>query len=72
MTMFSKAKGMQELINGQAELSREFSERNMEILRKGMTVANESGSEYSNLVQEGVKSAQERIAEVTKATLKAA
>mgnify|MGYP001438311453 FL=1 len=44
----------------------------MEIMRKGMAVANESGSEYSNLVQEGVKTAQERISEATKATLKAA
>lgn len=72
MTLFSKAKGMQDLIAGQAELSREFGERSMEIMRKGLAVANESGSEYSSLVQEGVKTAQERIAEATKATLKAA
>jgi hypothetical protein len=37
-----------------------------------MAVANESGSEYTSLVQEGVKTAQERINEATKATLKAA
>ncbi len=72
MTLFSKAKGMQDLIAGQAELSREFGERSMEIMRKGMAVANESGSEYTSLVQEGVKTAQERINEATKATLKAA
>jgi len=72
ISLFGKAKGIQDLIAGQAELSREFGERGMEIMRKGMAVANESGSEYSNLVQEGVKTAQERISEATKATLKAA
>ena len=72
MEVMSKAKGMQDLINGQAQLSREFSERGMDMLRKGMTVANESGSEYGNLVQEGVKTAQEQMAAVSKATLKAA
>lgn len=72
MNLFGKAKGVQDLIAGQAELSREFGERGMEIMRKGMAVANESGSEYTSLVQEGVKTAQERIAEATKVTLKAA
>jgi hypothetical protein len=31
-----QAKGMQELVNGQAELSREFGERGLAALRKGM------------------------------------
>jgi hypothetical protein len=72
MELFAKAKGMQELISGQAELTREFGERTMEALRKGLTLANESGAEYQALVQEGVKTAQEQLNQATSTTLKAA
>jgi colicin import membrane protein len=62
MEAMTKAKGVQELIEGQTQLSREFGERGVAMVRKGMAVANETGTEYSNLVQEGVKTAQEQMA----------
>ncbi|NTV96271.1 MAG: hypothetical protein HGA75_12785 [Thiobacillus sp.] len=67
-----KAKGVQELISGQAELSREYSERGMEALRKNFAAATETSAEYGALVQEGVKTAQDQLATIAKSTLKAA
>lgn len=67
-----KAKGVQELISGQAELSREFGERGMEALRKNIAAASETGAEYSALIQENAKTAQEQMATLAKAGLKAA
>lgn len=64
--LLGKAKGVQDLAKGQAELSREFGERSMEVLRKGMDLANEAGAEYGALVKEGVQSAQAQVAEATK------
>lgn len=71
LELFGKAKGVQELVNGQAELTRECNDRCMSIMRSGMTLANESGAEYSALVTEGVKTAQEQISEAA-SSLKAA
>lgn len=69
----SKAKGMQELVEGQTQIGREMSERGMEILRKGMTAVNETSAEYAGLVQANVKSAQDQFSAATsKATKKAA
>jgi hypothetical protein len=67
-----KAKGVQELISGQTELSREFGERGMETLRKNVAAASATGAEYGALLQEGVKTAQEQMATLAKTTLKAA
>lgn len=71
LELFGKAKGVQELVNGQAELTRECGERCMTILRNGLTLVNESGSQYGALVSEGVKAAHEQMSE-TASTLKAA
>jgi hypothetical protein len=71
LELFGKAKGVQELVNGQAELTRECGERCMTIMRKGLTLVNESGAEYGVLVSEGVKSAQEQISDAA-SSLKAA
>jgi hypothetical protein len=72
MELFAKAKGMQELVSGQAELTREFGGCTMEAVRKGMTLAGESGAEYGALVQEALKAAQEQLTEATDTTLKVA
>jgi hypothetical protein len=71
LELFGKAKGVQELVNGQAELTRECGERCMTIMRKGLTLVNESGAEYGVLVSEGVKSAQEQMSDAA-SSLKAA
>lgn len=71
LELFGKAKGVQELVNGQAELTRECGERCMTVLRNGMSMVNESGAEYGALVQAGVKTAQEQISEAAD-SLKAA
>ena len=71
LELFGKAKGVQELVNGQAELTRECGERCMTILRSGLTLVNESGSQYGALVSEGVKAAQEQMSEAA-STMKAA
>lgn len=71
LELFGKAKGVQELVNGQAELTRECGERCMAIMRTGLTLVNESGAEYGALVSEGVKSAQSQISEAA-SNLKAA
>lgn len=71
LELFGKAKGVQELVNGQAELTRECGERCMSVMRSGLTLVNESGSEYSALITEGVKSAQTQMSDVA-STLKAA
>lgn len=67
-----KAKGMQELISGQTELGREFSQRGMDALRKNFAAAGATSAEYGALVEEGVKAAQEQMASLAKTTLKAA
>lgn len=72
MELFAKAKGMQELVSGQAELTREFGGCTMEAVRKGMTLAGESGAEYGALLQEGVKTARERIADAAGANIEVA
>lgn len=72
LELFGKAKGMQELVQGQAELTRECGERGMETLRKGLSLVNETGAEYGDLAKAGMKVAQEQYAQVASATLKAA
>lgn len=71
LELFGKAKGVQELVNGQAELTRECGERCMSLMRKGLSLANESGAEYGTLVKEGVMTAQEQISNAAN-TLKTA
>ncbi len=72
LELFGKAKGMQELMQGQAELSRECGERSLENLRKGLSLVNETGAEYGELAKTGMKVAQEQYAGVAKAPRKAA
>lgn len=65
LELMSKAKGYQELIAGHTALLRECGERNMAALRDGMAFANASTAEYSTMVQEGVKLAQEQAAQAS-------
>lgn len=62
LELMTKAKGYQDLIAGQTSLLRECGERNMAALRESMAFANESGTEYGAMIQEGVKMAQEQAA----------
>ena len=65
LELMAKAKGYQELIAGQTALMRECGERNMAALRDGMAFANASTTEYSAMVQESVKQAQEQAAQAS-------
>lgn len=66
--LMSKAKGYQDLLAGQGALLRECGERGLDSLRQGYTLANEIGTVYGELAQEGVKLAREQAAEIVKAT----
>jgi len=72
MELMTKAKGYQDLMAGQTTLARELGERNMAAVRTGMTDVYATSSEYSNLIQEGIKLAQEQVTQVSGAALKAA
>ena len=65
LELMSKAKGYQDLIAGQTALLRECGERNMAALRDGVAFANASTAEYSAMVQESVKLAQEQAAQAS-------
>jgi hypothetical protein len=72
MEMITKAKGYQDLMAGQTALARELGERSMAAMRTGMSDVYATSNEYSNLVQEGVKLAQEQAAQVSSAAMKVA
>ncbi len=72
MELMTKAKGYQDLMAGQTTLARELGERNMAAVRTGMTDVYATSSEYSNLIQEGIKLAQEQVTQVSGAAMKAA
>ncbi len=72
LEMVTKAKGYQDLMAGQTSLARELGERSVAAVRTGMTDAYATTNEYSNLVQEGVKLAQEQAAKATGAMKAAA
>ncbi len=72
LELFGKAKGYQDLMAGQTALLRECGERCVTVLRDGMTMANESVNEYSNLAQEGFKAAQAEMTRVSSVAMKAA
>ncbi len=72
MEMLTKAKGYQDLMAGQTALARELGERNMAAARAGMTDVHATSTEYGNLFQEGIKLAQEQVAQVSSAAMKAA
>lgn len=65
LELITKAKGYQDLMAGQTALLRECGERYMNAVREGMAFANESGTEYGAMFQEGVKLAQEQAARAT-------
>ena len=65
LELMTKAKGYQDLIAGQTALLRECGERNMAALRDGMAFANASTTEYSSMVQAGIKQAQEQAAQAS-------
>ncbi|MFZ5483809.1 MAG: phasin family protein [Pseudomonadota bacterium] len=67
-----KAKGVQELVEGQTQLGREFGERGMDLLKKNMAAMNEAGNEYGTLVQDSLKSAQSQFTTAAKAAQKKA
>ena len=67
MEMVTKAKGYQDLMAGQTALARELGERSIAAVRTGMTDAYATTNEYGNMVQEGVKLAQEQAAKATSA-----
>ena len=72
MELVTKAKGYQDLMAGQTALAREMGERGMAAIRTGMTDAYATSSEYGNLVQEGVKLAQQQAAQASSAAMKVA
>ena len=72
MEMITKAKGYQDLMAGQTALSRELGERSMAAVRTGMTDVYATSNEYGNLFQEGVKLAQEQVAQASSAAMKVA
>jgi len=72
MELITKAKGYQDLMAGQTALVRELGERNMAAVRSGMSDAYAASNEYGSLFQEGIKLAQEQVAEVSGAAMKAA
>lgn len=72
MELFTKAKGYQDLMAGQVALLRECGERCITAARDGMAFTKESVTEYSAMTQEGIKQAQEQVAEAASLTVKAA
>ncbi len=60
LELMTKAKGYQDLIAGQTALMRECGEKNIAAVREGMAFANQSGTEYGAMFQEGVKLAKEQ------------
>ncbi|MDO9227869.1 MAG: phasin family protein [Pseudomonadota bacterium] len=72
MDLITKAKGYQDLMAGQTAIAREIGERNLSVVRNGMTEAYATGTEYSNLVQEGVKLTKEQMAQASEAAMKVA
>lgn len=70
--LITQAKGYQDLLAGQTALARELGERGMAAMRAGMTDVYATSNEYGNLIQEGVKRAQEQVAQFSSATMKAA
>jgi len=65
LELMTRAKGYQDLLAGQTTLLRECGERGIAAVREGMTFATESSAEYGNLAQEGIKIAQEQMAQVS-------
>ena len=72
MELFTKAKGYQDLMAGQVAIMRECGERCISAVRDSMAFANETATEYGSMTQEGIKQAQEKMAEATSLTMKAA
>ena len=65
MELMTKAKGYQDLMAGQTALLRECGERGITAVRTSIDFANESTTEYGNLVQESIKVAQEQAAKAS-------
>lgn len=61
--MLTKAKGYQDLMAGQVALARECGERCINAVREGVTFANETATEYNTLTQDGIKLAQDQMAQ---------
>lgn len=72
MELFTKAKGYQDLMAGQIAIMRECGERCLTAVRDSMAFANETVTEYSTMTQDGIKQAQEQMAEATSLNIKAA
>ena len=72
MELITKAKGYQDLMAGQTALAREIGERNLSVVRNGMTDLQATGTEYGNLIQDGVKLAKEQATQASEVAMKAA
>jgi len=72
MELVTKAKGYQDLMAGQTALARELGERSIAAVRTGMTDIYATSSEYSSLLQDGIKLATEQVSQVSASTMKAA
>ena len=70
--LVTKAKGYQDLMAGQTALAREIGERNMAVIRAGMSDVQATGSEYGNLFQEGFTLTKEQAVQASEAAMKAA
>jgi hypothetical protein len=64
LELVTKAKGYQDLMAGQVALARECGERCINVVREGVTFANETATEYNTLAQDGVKLAQDQMSKV--------
>ncbi len=65
LELMTKAKGYQDLMAGQTALMRECSERGISAVRTSIDFANESSTEYGNLMQEGIKIAKDQVAKAS-------
>jgi hypothetical protein len=61
LELMGKAKGYQELANGQAELAREYGQRLMQSYKTGAEVMAEAREALTAMVDEGVKAASENL-----------
>jgi hypothetical protein len=72
MELFGKAKGYQELANGQAELARAYGQRVMESYKTGAEVMTEAREALTSMLDEGVKEASASMKKASAAVKKAA
>ncbi len=70
--LLTKAKGYQDLMAGQTALAREIGERNLSVIRAGLTEVHATSNEYGNLFQEGINLAKEHVVQASDVAMKAA